>query len=292
LSQLLSLVLYSRALLVWHAFLTEPSGRTGSRLHVQARLTIVLMPACSGAEILYLMQTPKGFSAGARQSRRHRDSRLRNGRRMATRGNTLDTFQQQDALRRLTLNARVVPGTGLVIACEGRRGRDWPARIFFGAALCSAFSFGEKARVGWWDVQLAGSASIHLCAREARANFLDSHPILLLSLFLTTAPTNILHTPHTHNLTYAAMVHQNGTAGKGDTFLYVPPRHRSFLFHLDMYVNTSLTREPAVSLPSPLARATPTRSLTRSPTPSSMPASRRTLSPRSLARLPPRPAWS
>jgi hypothetical protein len=255
------------------------------------------MPACSGAEILYLMQTPKGFSAGARQSRRHRDSRLRNGRRMATRGNTLDTFQQQDALRRLTLNARVVPGTGLVIACEGSGGRDWPARIFFGAALCSAFSFGEKARVGWWDVQLAGSASIHLCAREARANFLDSHPILLLSLLLTTAPTNILHTPHTHTQPHIRShgpPKRHRRQGRHFPVRPTPPSltHRSFLFHLDMYVNTSLTCEPAVSPPSPSARVTPTRSLTRSPTPSSMPASRRTLSPRSLARLPPRPAWS
>jgi hypothetical protein len=148
LSQLLSLVLYSRTLA--RIPRSSLSRVREDRLKAACASTPYDCPACSGAEILYLMQTPKGFSAGARQSRRHRDSRLRNERRMATRGNT---FQQQDALRRLTLNARVVPGTGLVIACEGSSGRDWPVRIFFGAALCSAFSFGEKARVGWWDVQ-------------------------------------------------------------------------------------------------------------------------------------------
>jgi hypothetical protein len=41
------------------------------------------------------------------------------------------------------------------------------------------------------------------------------------------------------------MVHQNGTAGKGDTFLYVHPAITSssiapaFFNHLDMYMNTS-----------------------------------------------------
>jgi hypothetical protein len=121
-------------------------------------------------------------------------------------------------------------GHRAAIACEGSSGRDWPGRNFFGAALCSAFSLERKARVGWWDVSLLVRPTIQ--QRALRPRYLCfSHPTTRklsrlppsLPLEHHSSPPIRPSLPPPHH-TSATMVHTNGNAAHGETFLYVPPR--------------------------------------------------------------------
>jgi len=132
---------------------------------------------------------------------------------------------------KLALNAEFYRRTPGAIACEGSSACDWPARNFFGAALCSAFSLERKARVGWWGVAFSAwddsaraLAPRYLCFPRPTTRKLSRLPPSLPPRTHTTLLPPAYSPPHHHHITSATMVHTNGNAAHGETFLYVPPR--------------------------------------------------------------------